>query len=121
MSERCVVCWWSWWAVVGGGWRVAGAYCCLRQNPPAYTPPQHTTNRHPLQTNKLDRAPGLPKTRSGKVMRRILRQIALGRYDDLGDTSGLAEPQIVEALVAGAKRRAASSAAGAAPAAAAAR
>ena len=54
-------------------------------------------------------------------MRRILRQIALGRYDDLGDTSGLAEPQIVEALVAGAKRRAASSAAGAAPAAAAAR
>ncbi len=44
---------------------------------------------------------GLPKTRSGKIMRRILRQIAAGEYDDLGDISTLAEPAVVEALIAG--------------------
>ena len=43
---------------------------------------------------------GLPKTRSGKIMRRILRQIAAGEYDDLGDISTLAEPAVVEALIA---------------------
>ncbi len=43
-------------------------------------------------------APGLPKTRSGKIMRRILRKIAAGEYDDLGDTSTLAEPAVVEEL-----------------------
>ena len=45
-------------------------------------------------------APGLPKTRSGKIMRRILRKIAAGEVDDLGDTSTLAEPAVVEDLVA---------------------
>jgi acetyl-CoA synthetase len=45
-------------------------------------------------------APGLPKTRSGKIMRRILRSIAAGRYQDLGDTTTLADPTVVEALVA---------------------
>ena len=52
-------------------------------------------------------APGLPKTRSGKIMRRILRKIAAGEVDDLGDTSTLAEPAVVEELVAnrGANRR----------------
>ena len=44
-------------------------------------------------------APGLPKTRSGKIMRRILRKIAAGETDDLGDTSTLADPAVVEALV----------------------
>jgi acetyl-CoA synthetase len=44
-------------------------------------------------------APGLPKTRSGKIMRRILRKIAASETEDLGDTSTLAEPQIVPALV----------------------
>jgi acetyl-CoA synthetase len=44
-------------------------------------------------------APGLPKTRSGKIMRRILRSIAAGEYDDLGDTSTLADPGIVADLV----------------------
>jgi acetyl-CoA synthetase len=45
-------------------------------------------------------APGLPKTRSGKIMRRILRKIAAGEVDDLGDVSTLAEPAVVEELVA---------------------
>ncbi|KAI8474945.1 MAG: acetyl-coenzyme A synthetase [Monoraphidium minutum] len=48
-------------------------------------------------------APGLPKTRSGKIMRRILKKIALGRFDELGDISGLAEPQIVDVLIEGRK------------------
>ncbi len=45
-------------------------------------------------------AHGLPKTRSGKIMRRILRKIAAAEYDALGDTSTLADPSIVEQLVA---------------------
>ncbi|MDF2178123.1 acetate--CoA ligase [Aliiglaciecola sp. CAU 1673] len=42
---------------------------------------------------------GLPKTRSGKIMRRILRKIAANEYDSLGDTSTLADPAVVEALI----------------------
>ena len=45
-------------------------------------------------------APGLPKTRSGKIMRRILRKIAADEHDQLGDTSTLADPAVVEDLVA---------------------
>ncbi len=44
-------------------------------------------------------APGLPKTRSGKIMRRILRKIAENDYSNLGDTSTLAEPEVVEDLI----------------------
>jgi acetyl-CoA synthetase len=44
-------------------------------------------------------APGLPKTRSGKIMRRILRKIAANEMDSLGDTSTLADPGVVEDLV----------------------
>ena len=44
-------------------------------------------------------APALPKTRSGKIMRRILRQIAANAYQDLGDTSTLADPSVVEDLI----------------------
>ena len=44
-------------------------------------------------------APGLPKTRSGKIMRRILRKIAEGEFDSLGDTSTLADPSVVEDLI----------------------
>ena len=44
-------------------------------------------------------APGLPKTRSGKIMRRILRKIAENEYGNLGDTSTLADPAVVEDLV----------------------
>ena len=45
-------------------------------------------------------APGLPKTRSGKIMRRILRKIAEGEFTQLGDTSTLADPFVVNDLVA---------------------
>jgi acetyl-CoA synthetase len=44
-------------------------------------------------------APGLPKTRSGKIMRRILRKIAANEVDNLGDTSTLADPSVVEHLI----------------------
>ena len=44
-------------------------------------------------------APSLPKTRSGKIMRRILRKIAANEISDLGDTSTLAEPAVVEDLI----------------------
>ena len=45
-------------------------------------------------------APGLPKTRSGKIMRRILRKIAANELDNLGDTSTLADPAVVDDLIA---------------------
>ncbi len=44
-------------------------------------------------------APGLPKTRSGKIMRRILRKVATGDFDNLGDTSTLADPSVVDDLI----------------------
>ena len=47
----------------------------------------------------LQWAPGLPKTRSGKIMRRILRKVAADDYGDLGDTSTLADPSVVDDLV----------------------
>jgi acetyl-CoA synthetase len=47
----------------------------------------------------LQWAPGLPKTRSGKIMRRILRKIAENDYSNLGDTSTLADPTVVQSLV----------------------
>ena len=43
--------------------------------------------------------PGLPKTRSGKIMRRILRKIAANQTEDMGDISTLADPSIVEKLI----------------------
>jgi acetyl-CoA synthetase len=53
----------------------------------------------PIATpDKMQFAPGLPKTRSGKIMRRILRKIAEGDTDNLGDTSTLADPAVVEDL-----------------------
>ena len=47
----------------------------------------------------IQNAPGLPKTRSGKIMRRILRKIAEGDLSNLGDTTTLADPSVVEALI----------------------
>ncbi|RKZ99482.1 MAG: acetate--CoA ligase, partial [Gammaproteobacteria bacterium] len=44
-------------------------------------------------------APGLPKTRSGKIMRRILRKVAANEIDELGDTSTLADPSVVDELI----------------------
>ena len=56
----------------------------------------------PIATpDALQFAPALPKTRSGKIMRRILRKIAEGETGSLGDTSTLADPAVVEELVAG--------------------
>jgi len=53
--------------------------------------------------DKLQFAPALPKTRSGKIMRRILRKIAEGEPDKVGDISTLADPHVVENLVADSK------------------
>ena len=44
-------------------------------------------------------APGLPKTRSGKIMRRILRKVAANEVDTLGDTTTLADPSVVDDLI----------------------
>jgi len=49
-------------------------------------------------------ADGLPKTRSGKIMRRVLRQVAAEKFEDFGDTSTLAEPHVVDDLVAERKK-----------------
>jgi len=56
----------------------------------------------PIATpDKIQFTPALPKTRSGKIMRRILRKIAEGDISDLGDTSTLADPTVVDSLVEG--------------------
>ena len=52
--------------------------------------------------DKIQFTPALPKTRSGKIMRRILRNIAEGDLDNMGDTSTLADPSVVDSLVEGA-------------------
>ena len=49
--------------------------------------------------NKIQFTPGLPKTRSGKIMRRILRKIAANETDNLGDTSTLLNPEIVQEII----------------------
>ncbi|KAG6581154.1 Acetyl-coenzyme A synthetase, chloroplastic/glyoxysomal, partial [Cucurbita argyrosperma subsp. sororia] len=49
--------------------------------------------------DKIHWAPGLPKTRSGKIMRRILRKIASKQLDELGDTSTLADPGVIDQLI----------------------
>ena len=51
------------------------------------------------QPDLLQWAPGLPKTRSGKIMRRILRKIAENDFSNLGDTSTLADPSVVQSLI----------------------
>jgi acetyl-CoA synthetase len=50
-------------------------------------------------------SPGLPKTRSGKIMRRILRKIAENKYEELGDTTTLADPSVVSSLVENRKNK----------------
>ncbi|MFN7670680.1 MAG: acetate--CoA ligase [Planctomycetota bacterium] len=58
----------------------------------------------PIATpDRIQVVPGLPKTRSGKIMRRILRKVAEANYTELGDLSTLAEPQVVEQIVQGHK------------------
>ncbi|MEQ9304989.1 MAG: acetate--CoA ligase, partial [Marinoscillum sp.] len=53
--------------------------------------------------DKVQIVPGLPKTRSGKIMRRILRKVASGEADQLGDTSTLLNPEVVEEIIKGAE------------------
>ena len=56
----------------------------------------------PIATpDRIQVVPGLPKTRSGKIMRRILRKVAMGEYEDLGDITTLADPSVVEKIVEG--------------------
>ena len=50
---------------------------------------------------KIQFVAGLPKTRSGKIMRRILRKIAAGDFDNFGDTSTLLDPAVVDSIVEG--------------------
>ncbi|MBT5416766.1 MAG: hypothetical protein HOK79_02215, partial [Cryomorphaceae bacterium] len=52
--------------------------------------------------DKVQIVSGLPKTRSGKIMRRILRKIASNDYGNLGDTSTLLNPNVVEEIIKGA-------------------
>ena len=51
--------------------------------------------------DKIQIVPGLPKTRSGKIMRRILRKIAANDLENVGDTSTLLDPSVVEAIKQG--------------------
>ena len=54
----------------------------------------------PIATpDKIQWADGLPKTRSGKIMRRILKKVAANDLDNLGDTSTLADPSVVDDIV----------------------
>ncbi|MCL5050913.1 acetate--CoA ligase [Aliidiomarina maris] len=58
------------------------------------------TDLSPIATpDFIQFAPGLPKTRSGKIMRRILRKIAANEFESLGDTSTLADPSVVDSLI----------------------
>ncbi|MCP4308814.1 MAG: acetyl-coenzyme A synthetase, partial [bacterium] len=57
------------------------------------------------QPDLIQFAPGLPKTRSGKIMRRILRKVAADDFENLGDTSTLADPGVVDDLVENRKNR----------------
>jgi acetyl-CoA synthetase len=52
--------------------------------------------------DKIQFVTGLPKTRSGKIMRRILRKVAEGEFGSLGDTSTLLDPGVVEEIISGA-------------------
>ena len=54
--------------------------------------------------DQIQIVPGLPKTRSGKIMRRILRKVAEGDTSNLGDTSTLLNPEVVDAIISGAKK-----------------
>jgi len=97
-------------AVVGYPHDVKGegiyAFVVLKEGVPANAEIQKKLEEHvklvisPIaKPDKIQFSTGLPKTRSGKIMRRILRKIACGHTEDLGDTSTLADPSIVEVLL----------------------
>ena len=104
-------------AVVGYPHEIKGvgiyAYCIITDEYKSWDQDQlvgalKETVRHeigPIATpDNIQIVPNLPKTRSGKIMRRILRKIAAGDTDDLGDVSTLAEPGIVDVLIKGSSR-----------------
>src|SRR5207237_9101493 len=104
-------------AVVGFPHDIKGqgiyAYVTLKQGVNPTDAPRIELAQHvrkgigPLaQPDVIHWAPGLPKTRSGKIMRRILRKIAADEFDALGDISTLAHPTGVEPLVKEKKARA---------------
>jgi acetyl-CoA synthetase len=85
-----------------------GIYCYVTlkadvQATPALEPELRNLVRHEIgpfaSPDVIQFAPGLPKTRSGKIMRRILRKVAEGDIGNLGDTSTLADPSVVDDLV----------------------
>jgi acetyl-CoA synthetase len=83
-----------------------GAFCVLRDGVPDDTATRNKiieTVREvisPIATpDRIWCVPGLPKTRSGKIMRRILRKIGEGEYASVGDVTTLAEPAVVEAII----------------------
>lgn len=87
-----------------------GVYCYIVAQPGAATDESLTTKIQATLREKigahaklddLQYVTALPKTRSGKVMRRILRKIVAGEADQLGDTSTLAEPEVVDVIIAG--------------------
>ena len=91
-----------------------GIYCyvTLMTGRPAPTTCARSSSRHVRKEigaiaspDKLQFAPSLPKTRSGKIMRRILRKIAEDDFGSLGDTSTLADPTVVEDLIANRQNR----------------
>jgi acetyl-CoA synthetase len=101
-------------AVVGFPHEIKGeaiyCYVTLKQGREASEEMEKTLKGHvrsvigPIATpDKLQFAVGLPKTRSGKIMRRILRKIASGDVENLGDTSTLADPSVVDNLLKGRK------------------
>lgn len=97
-------------AVVGAPHKVKGqsifAFCILQRNVPANDDTKKQLCQHVSKTisptarpDHILFVPGLPKTRSGKIMRRILRKISSGELSDFGDISTLADPSIVEKMV----------------------
>jgi acetyl-CoA synthetase len=102
-------------AVVGYPHDIKGqgiyAYVTLKAGVEAHDALAHELKQHvgheigPIaRPDVIQFAPGLPKTRSGKIMRRILRKIAEGEIGSLGDTSTLADPSVVDDLIKNAKK-----------------
>ena len=102
-------------AVVGYPHDIKGqgiyAYVTLKAGVEAHDALAHELKQHvgheigPIaKPDVIQFAPGLPKTRSGKIMRRILRKIAEGEIGSLGDTSTLADPSVVDDLIKNAKK-----------------
>ena len=100
-------------AVVGFPHEIKGegihAFVTLKSDVGAWSPPLQDELRNHVgkelgpiaKPDRIQFTEALPKTRSGKIMRRILRKIAEGKPDEVGDTSTLADPAVVEALIKG--------------------